>query len=360
MPQRLDRAHEILWPGIDPGSSMGLMKRLTIACLALAFASQGALAQKGSASLAGRVVDSAGAPVSGASVDLTDLRRSTTTDTMGAFRFDSMSRGQWIVQVRKIGYKRQTLTADVDPSLPPLEVRLVSNAPTLVPVVTAASRLGLSGVVRDAGGKPVANARVRVLGANLQTTTDSAGSFWIAAPKGNHMVAVSKPSFAEKLAGVTIPADSGRDVAIWLRPAGSIPVDEAWNIEDLRERLAWARSSSSYVFTRESMEKEGFDWIYDAVQSVWLRMGRRGYVNTECMVVVNGGPETLSVSQPAVDDVESIEVYPRFPTQATARAAGPRRSSVPGGQFVERDNTRRAAMYNSALRNCLAVYVWLR
>lgn len=336
------------------------MKRLAIACIALGLVSHAASAQKGSASLAGRVVDSAGAPVAGAFVGLTDLRRSTTTDPTGAFRFDSVGRGQWIVQVRKIGYKPQTLTADVDPSLPPLEVRLFSSVRTLVPVVTAASRLGLSGVVRDAGGKPVANARVRILGANLQTTTDSAGSFWIAAPKGNHMVAVAKPSFAERLAGVTIPADSGRDVAIWLRPAGSIPVDEAWNIEDLRERLAWARRSTSYVFTRESMQKEGFDWIYDAVQSVWLRMGRRGNVNTECKVVVNGGPETLSVSQPAVDDVESIEVYPRFPTQATAMAAGPRRGSVPGGQFVERDNTRRAAMYNAALRNCLAVYVWLR
>jgi hypothetical protein len=338
---------------------MGFMKRLVIACLAIGLGSTAASAQTGSAPLIGRVVDSAGAPVAGASVDLTDIRRSTTTDNMGAFRFDSVPRGQWIVRVRKIGFRQQTLTADVDPSLPPLEVRLVPNVQALVPVVTSASRLGLSGTVRDGSGKPVANARVRVLGANLETVTDSAGSFWLAAPKGNHMVAVAKPAYAEKLAGVTIPADSGRDVSIWLRPASSIPVGEAWNAEDLRERLAWAPKSSSYLFTRESMEKEGFDWVYDAVQWAWARMGRMGDVNTRCAMVVNGGPATLLVTQPAVDDVESIEVYSRFPNQATVAAAAPRRANVPGGQFVERDNTRRAKTSNAGM-NCPAVYVWLR
>jgi hypothetical protein len=337
------------------------MKRLAIACLAVGLALHDASAQSRVAALAGKVVDSAGAPVPGALVALTDLRREVATDAGGAFRFDSVPLGRWIVQVRKIGYKQQTLTAEVDPSLPPLEVRLIASVQALVPIVTSASRLGLSGTVRDGAGKPVPNARVRVLGANLETTTDSAGTFWLAAPKGNHMVAVAKkPAFAEKLAGVTIPADSGRDIAIWLRPASSIPVDQAWNIEDLRERLAWIpKSSSSYVFTRESMEKEGFDWIYDAVQWVWVRMGRMGYVNTACAVVVNGGPETLLVSQPAVDDVESIEVYAKFPGQATVAAAGPRRGTVPGGQFVERDNTRRAKMANGG-KACLAVYVWLR
>lgn len=340
---------------------MGRMKRLAIACLAIGLVSHEASAQKPTAPLAGRVVDSAGAPVPGAFVGLTDLRRSTTTDTAGAFRFDSVPRGPWVVQVRKIGYKQQTLTADVDSSLGPLEVRLLFNVRTLVPIVSSASRLGLSGTVRDLGGKPVADARVRVLGANLTTTTDSTGSFWLAAPKGKHMVAVAKQSFDERLAGVTIPADSGRDVAIWLRPATQITVDRVWNIENLRERMAWVRrSSSSLLLTREDMEKEGFDWIYDAVQMAWVRMGRQGYVSTGCLVVVNGGPEVLQLTQPAVDDVESIEIYERYPTQATVRAAAPRVSKVPGGQFVERDNTRRAKLNNASARYCLAVYVWLR
>src|SRR6185436_11993251 len=146
------------------------------------------------------------------------------------------------------------------------------------------------GFVRDAAGKPVPGARVRVLGIGLQTMTDSAGAFWMQAPAGSYMVSASKPSYAEKLAGVTIAPDSGRSVTIWLRPAASIAKVAAFNVEDLRERIAWGMRNSQTLFTRERLEKEEIDWIYDAVQLVWRRMGRITDVSRECWVLVNGGP----------------------------------------------------------------------
>lgn len=174
----------------------------------------------GGASLVGRIVDTTGAPIAGAEVVLTDLLRRTQTNASGVFRFDSVPRGGWVAKVRRIGFVPQVRTIDSDSA--ESVFRLVPSAPSLAPVVTVASQLGLSGIVKEASGKPVPGARVRVLGVNLQTTTDSAGAFWLAAPAGSHMVSAGKANFEERLAGVTIPKDSGRNVTIWLRPAASM------------------------------------------------------------------------------------------------------------------------------------------
>jgi hypothetical protein len=317
------------------------------------------------ASFSGRVVDTAGKPLEGVEVALTDLRRRALSNSAGAFRIDSVPRGQWVVRVRKIGYAAETRTVDVDSTNAPVEFRLVETVRKLVPIVTSASRLGLAGIVNDPAGKPVEKARVRVLGTGLETMTDSAGAFWIPAPAGNFMVAVGKKAFAERLAGVSIPRDSGRQVTIWLKPATAIPVREAWKIEDFRERLAWTQRPSQRLnqsfLTRDALEKEGYEWIYDVVQDFWLRQGRQGFVSQECALVVDGGPGIVSLGGLLVDDIESIEIYSQWPkAMATVAAAAPRKSSLPGGQFVEADNTRYAKMKNGGVGRCLAVYVWLR
>jgi hypothetical protein len=317
------------------------------------------------ASFSGRVVDTAGLAIGGVEVALTDLRRSVLSNSAGAFRIDSVPRGQWVVRVRKIGYAAETRTVDIDSAMAPVEFRLIPVARQLVPVVTSASRLGLGGIVNDLAGKPVEKARVRVLGTGLETMTDSAGAFWIAAPAGNFMVAAGKKTYAERLAGVSIPKDSGRQVTIWLKPATSVPVREAWKIEDFRERLAWTQRPSQRLnqsfFTRDQLEKDGYEWIYDVVQDIWERQGRQGFVGQECALVVDGGPEIVSLAGLLVDDIESIEIYSQFPkAMATVAAAAPRRGTLPGGQFVEADNTRYAKMKNGGVGRCLAIYVWLR
>jgi hypothetical protein len=199
-----------------------------------------------------------------------------------------------------------------------------------------------------------------VLGIALHTTTDSSGAFWLPAPAGSHMVSAGKAAFAEKLAGVTIPKDSGRSVAIWLRPAASVPKSEAFNVEDLRERLAWGMRTSQTLWTRERLEKEGIEWIYDVVQLMWRRRGQISDINRACAVLVNGGPATASLVGLATDDVESVEVYYSYPTKmGTVAAATPRSGNGGGGEFVQPNNTYRVKQQNAG-KICLAVYVWLR
>jgi hypothetical protein len=308
--------------------------------------------------LTGRVVDTTGAPIAGAEVALPDLLRKTLSGANGAFRFDSVPPGGWVARVRKIGFKQEVRTVDSDSS--GIVFRLVPTPQALAPVVTVASQLGLSGFVKDQSGKPIPGARVRVLGVGLQTTTDSSGAFWVPAPAGSHMVSAGKASFAEKLAGVTIPKDSGRNVTIWLRPAATIPVREAHKIDDLRERLAWSMRTSQTLFTRERLENEGIEWIYDAVQLVWRRAGHVTDTNRECVALIDGGEATAPIIGLTTDDVESVEIYRTYPNQmATVAAAAPRSRAGRGGQFVEADAARIAKKQNGG-KTCLAVYVWLR
>jgi hypothetical protein len=313
---------------------------------------------RGSTVLSGRVVDSTGKPIEGAEVTLPDLLRRTLTNAGGNFRFDSVPRGGWVMKARKIGFKQQVQTVESDTGA--VVFRLLPSAQSLAPVVTVASQLGLSGIVKELSGKPIPGARVRVLGIGLQTTTDSAGAFWLPAPAGSHMVAAGKKSFAEKVAGVTIPNDSGRSVSIWLRPAATVPKNEAFNVEDLRERLAWGMRNSQTLFTRERLEKEEIEWIYDAVQLVWRRAGHISDINRDCSVLVNGGPATAPLLGLTTDDVESVEIYSRYPDEsATVAAAAPRSPNGRGGKFVQPNNTYRVKQQNGG-KICLAVYVWLR
>ncbi len=331
--------------------------RLVCSLLALAFLSATARAQSTGA-LTGRVVDTTGKPIEGAEVTIPDLLRRAQTDARGAFRFDSLAKGGWVTRVRKIGFTQQVLT--IEPDTGAIVFRLVPSAPVLAPVVTVASQVGLSGFVNDASGKPVPGARVRVLGVGLETTTDSAGAFWLPAPAGSHMVAASKKSFAEKLAGVTIPKDSGRSVTIWLRPAASMLKVEAFNVEDLRERLAWGMKNSQTLFTRERLEKEEIEWIYDAVQLVWRRMGHVTDIDRECWVLINGGPAIAPLVGLTTDDVESVEIYSKYPKEsATVTAAAPRGAKGQGGQFVQPNNSHYVEKRNAG-KTCLAVYAWLR
>ena len=333
--------------------------RLIRSLLALLFFSVTAAVAQSTAPLRGRVVDTTGTPVEGAEVTLADLLRRTQTNASGQFQFDSVPRGGWVTRVRKIGFKQQVLTIEADTGS--ILFRLAPAPSLLAPVVTVASKLGLSGFVRDASGKPVPDARVRVLGIGLQTTTDSAGAFWLQAPAGSHMVAASKKSYAEKLAGVTIPPDSGRNVTIWLRPAASIAKVEAFNVEDLRERLAWGMKTSQTLWTRERLEKEEIDWIYDVVQLVWRRSGHVTDINRECWVLVNGGPDIAPLVGLTTDDVESVEIYSKWHEQsATVKAAAPRSANGQGGQFIQPMALTYYVKKKNGGKSCLAVYVWLR
>ncbi|MGH9381747.1 MAG: TonB-dependent receptor domain-containing protein [Thermoanaerobaculia bacterium] len=75
---------------------------IVIACLALggaAAAVADAPQPADPSAVEGRVVDAAGEPVAGATVELVELHRRTTTTADGAFRFDNLAAGRYLVEV---------------------------------------------------------------------------------------------------------------------------------------------------------------------------------------------------------------------------------------------------------------------
>jgi hypothetical protein len=80
-----------------------------LALLALAALPSAALAQTSAGSLAGRVVDSSGSALPGASVTATaperGFTRTVTTESDGAYRFAGLPAGTYDVTVKLIGFK---------------------------------------------------------------------------------------------------------------------------------------------------------------------------------------------------------------------------------------------------------------
>jgi len=72
------------------------------------------LPRKSAADLHGRVTDSAGAPLSGASVSLKGTRYNTSTDNKGNFSFPSVPQGKYTLMVSYIGYAKTESNIVID------------------------------------------------------------------------------------------------------------------------------------------------------------------------------------------------------------------------------------------------------
>jgi iron complex outermembrane receptor protein len=111
----------------------------------LSFLLAGSLFAQTAGTLTGKVTTEAGAAVAGAQVDLVDLRRTTTTDANGAYRFDAVPAGRHLVQV--VSARAGTSVRQVDTT---------GTSTTLdVPVDLAVHREEI--VVSAAGGPQVAS-----------------------------------------------------------------------------------------------------------------------------------------------------------------------------------------------------------
>lgn len=322
-------------------------------------------AKPGARKLAGVVRDTTGFPVDGVEITIASSHRRTTSSGNGAFQFDNLAPGSYEVRARKFGYAPQVRTIVVDSAGGAGAFAMVSIPVPLLPVVSSASRGGLSGVVGDTAFHPLRGAEVRIVGHSDMTLTDSSGAFYMPVRPGNYTVAISEPGHDFKVVGVIVPSDSGRRITAYLTPRSRPPsVREVHNLEDFATRMAWRTVQNSKVFTRAELEEKGIEWVIDAVQmgSGWV--GGRQDLDHDCVAVKNGGPAYVSLQSLMVEEIETIEVY------KTAAIAGP--APLPPGQGARVVNNRRAsapriqatnsreAMLENRGKLCALVYVWLR
>lgn len=137
--------------------------------------------------VAGRVVDSAGAPVAGATVRAAE--RETTTDQDGRFELTGVPVGTVELEITADGHRTTTVQAVVGTDSPvAVDVHLERELPPGQ----------IRGLVRSLSGKPIARARVTVkpLGKTLRTGDD--GSFRVDVAPGNYTVVVRARGYAEQ------------------------------------------------------------------------------------------------------------------------------------------------------------------
>ncbi len=293
--------------------------RAAVAALALATALT-CVAHRGEAQsvtsgvIRGTVVDAVGRPIENADVVVEQLKRRTRTTTEGFFLFTDVKPGKYTIGVRSIGYESASAKITVRDSAAIVRFALGRAAFSLPARVTTASRGGLSGVIADTGYAPLADVRVRVIGADEEGVTDARGAFFLPVKPGRYLVRIERDGYARQLIGVSVPETEGREIAAWMIPQkGKDNPQVGANLFDMRKRMIGAvgpteRSgpASARYFSREEIDKLGHRDVLTLIRAA------AGYpVGPDCWVTINGGPRKDPIWRLSTDEVEFVEVYER-------------------------------------------------
>jgi len=293
--------------------------------------------------IVGVVLDTANHPIENANVGMRKPRREARTSTNGRFQLSDLAPGTYEVTVRRLGYETTVANYIVADSGGVARFCLVPEARGLAPMITSASRSGLAGIVGDSTYKPVAGAEIRALGANASTLSDATGSFYLPLKPGTYAVWVSKAGFDRQTLSVTIPPDSGRQVAVWL---GSPRPDKnryASNLEDMRGRILRANPMYSSLVSSEKIGLYSTD-----LAGVAQAESKGGRVHDDCEAVIDGGPMTLPLYMIDKADVAMMEVY--IP-----------RSKRGGATSIISSGTRAPTSVGNLGGKCTAtIFVWMK
>lgn len=309
--------------------------------------------------IAGTVRDTFAIPIDAAEISVPALQRRIFSQPDGSFRFENVSPGTYEIRARRIGYLPQVQTVVVNDSGGVGVFGLLPTARSLAPVISIATRGGLSGRVGDTSFRALPGATVRILGHTQVTTTDSLGEFFIPLKAGSYTASVTQPGYDFRLVSVIIPPDSGRSVTVYLATRDK-PVrhESGPNLFELHRRLEFNVPSSSSVLTRAQLQKMGVEWALDGVRRGYGTMAsaRAMWIDADCSAVVNGGPDIVEVNTLTIDDIEMVEIYPRG---ASPRTSADKNIRARAGAGIDASPTRNATWANRT-KACPLIYVWLR
>jgi len=159
--------------------------------------------------VAGRVVDTDGAPIAGATVRAGE--RETTTDDDGRFELTGVPIGTVQLEIIADGHRTVTTRAQVGADSPvAVAVRLERALPPGQ----------IRGLVRSLSGKPIAGARVTVkpLGRTLRTGDD--GSFRVDVAPGNYTLVVEARHYARQQRQLKVDQNGVTVINLELRKNG--------------------------------------------------------------------------------------------------------------------------------------------
>jgi hypothetical protein len=309
--------------------------------------------------IVGVVVDTLGRPVNGATVYIDNRKRQVVAGEDGTFRFGAVDGVTTDAAVRGIGYYPQTKTIQISGDGASVVFTLVPRVTQLRTVVMRAARTGISGVISDLDLLPIAGAEITAMGSTWKIVkTDSLGRFYADVKAGSYMVRVAMKDFLTQQVSVTIPPDSGREIALRLeRGRNPRAARDAFAADAMRFRLSWRSTVWSKVYTREDIAKMH---ISDPVTIA--KVGAIGPVDDDCNVIVNGGPNSVPLWSIDPSEIELFEVYSRSVT-VNRSAVGTRGITSMGGGRAMRNGGGAITVTTSPPRlpgqRCPAsMYVW--
>lgn len=252
------------------------------------------------ARLAGRVVDTDGNPLSGASISLRQEGRQgygARSDSLGRFTFGEINTGAWEAKARLSGYGQETVTVELEIGevVDDLEIRLEAVGGLVLNVGLEGGRPAnvisvafLQGGVRQAGGT---------------FQGDDSGQFVVdVVPDGSWQMVLSSNGFAAVEMPVTTPRDE--PLTLQLQREGLLDIE----VPALTDAGVEATVE---IFDGQGQPFRGVSWGIEGGSSPTLRNGRRrvreltpgvwtvrvsaadGQSWQEQVTVVAGSPQTL-------------------------------------------------------------------
>lgn len=284
--------------------------------------------------IAGIVVDSANVPIRNIAVYLYERREQVRTGPDGRFRFSGIEKGTYTLSARSVGFIGATERLKVPAKGAVVRLKLTQLERGLPAVITTASRGGLAGIVADTALRALGDATVKLMGTSYSAKTDSAGRFHFAAKPGSYLLRVERTGYARQLIGVTVPANEGREVAVWLTagPTRENPVVGA-NLFDFEQRHIRARQVTYQFFSRDDLSATG---ATDVMQAAARKTAMP--VDFSACAYLDGGPAVAPLWSIAVGEVEFME----------ALVPGPR--GAPGDILNKPTGARATCSYNVFLR----------
>ena len=291
-------------------------RALVVAALVVASAAAPVVAQgqETLSALQGVVRNESGHPVEQAQVlfYVAATPRELRTDRDGRFRFIGASQGAFRLRVLRIGFQPHDTTITVSGSSTEIEVQL-RRVTTLREVEVVSRRTGVYGTVmaRDSL-KPLAGARVELLGGRAGDTTDAAGAFAMQSQRvGTFMLRVTRDGYDTRLISVRVPKDTGVGIDIVLKP-GTPALDAHMEMlwAEMAQRINW-KGVEAAVVGREELLSRGKD--LDAAIKFAPAFAKKGIFIDEraCLYVDGVARPYATIRDFSVDEVESVEVYPR-------------------------------------------------
>ena len=295
-----------------PISIKGALSRaLTITVLALPIAAEG---QETMSSLQGVVRNESGHPIEQAQVLLYagPTPRELRTDRDGSFRFIGVSTGSTRVRVLRIGFQPHDTTVTVTGASTVVEIQL-RRVTTLREIEVVGQRNGVYGTVmgRDSF-QPLEGARVELLGARARDTTDASGAFAMNTEHvGTFMLRVTRDGYDTRLLSVRVPKDTGVGIDIVLRPGTPLldaHMEMLW--ADMAQRINW-KGVEAAVVGREELVRHGRD-LQMAIKFAPSYAKKGIFIDDRACLYVDGVARPYATIRDfSVDDVESVEVYPK-------------------------------------------------